>query len=203
MPTSIATSRKRGRTSSKAMQAISRAAERCATTCRHRRRRRAHRCAARRGQRDPQRDEPGGHRHRAAADLQHRADRGAHPAQHARGASWSRSTSCRRTVQDLMTLSVFNNHETLLELQRTRAQLERELESHKVELGPSHPEYERKAAALGEAESEVRRSDPPDRDQPGGRVHDGPGQAGLPRAADPDRRGVLADGGQGHVALRA
>jgi len=58
--------------------------------------------------------------------------------------------------EELMTLSVFNNHATLLELQRTRAQLERELESHKVELGPSHPEYERKAAALSEAESEVR-----------------------------------------------
>jgi capsular exopolysaccharide synthesis family protein len=57
--------------------------------------------------------------------------------------------------QDLMTLAEFAGDTALQDLHRSKAELARDLEALKVELGPSHPEYERKQAALAKAEQEI------------------------------------------------
>jgi capsular exopolysaccharide synthesis family protein len=61
----------------------------------------------------------------------------------------------RRRAQDLMTLSEFSGDSALQELHRSKSELEREIESDKVQLGPAHPDFERKQAALAKAGQDI------------------------------------------------
>jgi capsular exopolysaccharide synthesis family protein len=61
----------------------------------------------------------------------------------------------RRRGHDLMTLAEFSSDTALQELFRSKNELDRELESAKVDLGPSHPEFEKKQAALATVQAEI------------------------------------------------
>jgi len=61
----------------------------------------------------------------------------------------------RRRGQDLMTLPEFSGDTALQELQGKKIELESELESAKIELGPAHPDYEKRQAALANVQNEI------------------------------------------------
>jgi capsular exopolysaccharide synthesis family protein len=61
----------------------------------------------------------------------------------------------RRRSEDLMVLPEFAGDESLRELVGSRVALERELEAAKVDLGPAHPEYEKKEVAVATVQQRI------------------------------------------------
>jgi capsular exopolysaccharide synthesis family protein len=56
---------------------------------------------------------------------------------------------------DLLVLSDFAADSSLLELNRNKNELERDMEAAKVELGPAHPEFEKKQASLAKVQQRI------------------------------------------------
>jgi capsular exopolysaccharide synthesis family protein len=61
----------------------------------------------------------------------------------------------RQRGEDLTTLPELAEDTTLRELQSSRVELQRDLESAKVDLGPSHPEFEKKEASLASVQGRI------------------------------------------------
>jgi capsular exopolysaccharide synthesis family protein len=61
----------------------------------------------------------------------------------------------RERGQDLLVLPEFAADSSLLDLNRNKVELERDLEAAKVELGPAHPEFEKQQASLSTVQQRI------------------------------------------------